>query len=70
MHSIVRIQKNIKSINNEVPNPYFVDLLRSPGIDSQPGGTDSSDSIPRLNKNVYKYGLNVLNVYPTPIPQP
>jgi hypothetical protein len=27
------------------PEPVFVDLLRSPGIDSQPGGIDSLDSI-------------------------
>jgi hypothetical protein len=29
------------------PEPVFVDLLSSPGIDSQPG-IDSSDSIPGL----------------------
>ncbi len=27
------------------PEPAFVNLLRSPGIDSQPGGIDSSESI-------------------------
>jgi hypothetical protein len=38
------------------PEPEFVNLLRSPGIDSQPGGIDSLESIPGL-LNVYKFRL-------------
>jgi hypothetical protein len=34
----------------------FVNILRSPGIDSQPGRIHSLASIPRLLKH-YKYGL-------------
>jgi hypothetical protein len=29
------------TLTGEEPKPVFVNLLRSPGIDSQPGGTDS-----------------------------
>jgi hypothetical protein len=36
----------------ETCRAVFIDLLRSPGIDSQSGGIDFSRSI-----NVYKYGL-------------
>jgi hypothetical protein len=32
--------------------PVFVKLLRSPGIDSQPGGIDSSESISGLIKSL------------------
>jgi hypothetical protein len=35
----------------------FVDLLGIPGIDSQPGGIDSLESIPGLY--VYKFGLSI-----------
>jgi hypothetical protein len=34
------------------PEPVFVDLLRSPRIDSQPGEIDSSESIPGLHKHL------------------
>ncbi len=34
------------------PEPLFVNFLRSPGIDSQPGGIDSSGSIPGLHKRL------------------
>jgi hypothetical protein len=34
------------------PEPVFVNLIRSPGIDSQPGGIDSSESIPGLHKRL------------------
>ncbi len=43
----------------------FVHLLRSPGIDSQPGGIDSLESIPGLLKRlqiralIYKVGVNM-----------
>jgi hypothetical protein len=32
--------------------PVSVDLLRSPGFDSQPGGIDSSKTIPGLHKRL------------------
>jgi hypothetical protein len=32
--------------------PIFVNLLRSPGIESQPGGIDSSESIPGHHKRL------------------
>ncbi len=32
--------------------PVFVNLLMSPGIDSQPGGIDSSESIPGIHKRL------------------
>ncbi len=35
------------------PEPVFVDLLRSPRIDSHPGEIDSSGSIPGLHKNLF-----------------
>jgi hypothetical protein len=35
-----------------IPEPVFVNPLRSPGIDSQPGGVDSSESIPGLFKRL------------------
>jgi hypothetical protein len=35
-----------------LPEPVFVKLLRSPGIDSQPGGIESSESIPGLLKRL------------------
>ncbi len=38
------------------PEAVFVNLLRSPGIDSQPGGINSSESISG-SINVHKYGL-------------
>jgi hypothetical protein len=34
------------------PETVFVNLLRSPGIDSQPGGIDSSESIPGHHKRL------------------
>ncbi len=43
-----QIQKDCISI----PEPVFVNLLRSPGIHSQPGDTDSLESIPRLLKRL------------------
>ncbi len=41
--------QNEMSITRE---PVFVDLLRSPGIDSQPGGIDALESIPGLLKRL------------------
>ncbi len=38
--------------------PVFVDLLRRPGIDSQPGEIDSSESIPGLHKRLQIWALN------------
>jgi hypothetical protein len=32
----------------KIPEPVFVNLLRSPEIDSKPCGTDSSESMPVL----------------------
>jgi hypothetical protein len=40
--------------------PVFVDLLRSPGIDSQPGGIDSLESIVGLLKSLQIGPLPVL----------
>jgi hypothetical protein len=34
------------------PEPVFVNLSRSPGIDSQPGGIDSSEAISGLLKRL------------------
>jgi hypothetical protein len=34
------------------PEPVFVNLVRSPGIDSQPGGIDFLESIPGLLKRL------------------
>ena len=36
----------------ECPEPEFVNLLRSPGIDSKPGGIDALKSIPGLFKRL------------------
>ncbi len=38
------------------PEPVYANHLRSPEIDSRPGGINSSESIPG-SLNVYKYGL-------------
>ena len=47
-----------------ISEPVFVNFLRSPGIDSQTGGIDSSESNPIGSINGYKYGLcSVLIVY-------
>ncbi len=52
---------NIITLILNCTEPVFANLLRSPGIDSQPGGIDSSESIPGL-LHVYKYGLSILAV--------
>ncbi len=35
-----------------IPEPVFVNLFRGPGIDSHPGGIDSSEPIPGLPKRL------------------
>ncbi len=45
------IQKERKNGNIQT-EPVFVNLIKSPGIDSQPGGIDSLESIPGLHKRL------------------
>jgi hypothetical protein len=40
------------SMGDSPPEPEFVNLSRSPGIDSQPGGIDSLESIHGLLKRL------------------
>ncbi len=47
------------------PEPVFVNLLRSPGIDSQHGGIDSSESNPGLHKRLQIRALGPDKVYVT-----
>ncbi len=49
--------------NNQQPEPVFVSFLRSPGIDFQPGGKDSLESIFRLFKSLQIRARGSLNVY-------
>jgi hypothetical protein len=44
----------------DTSEPVFVNLLRSPGIDSQPGGTDSSEFIPGFLKRLQIRALKYL----------
>jgi hypothetical protein len=42
---------------SKFPEPVFVNLVRSPGIDSQPGGIDSSEWIPGLPERLQQRAL-------------
>jgi len=68
------VYKSVHSTNIAHTEPVFVNLLRSPGIDSQTGGIDSSAGTTTLFivlarqaggidsrgfLNVYKYGLGI-----------
>jgi hypothetical protein len=44
-------------VEGGLSKPVIVNLLRSPGIDSQPGGIDSSESIPALHKLLQIWSL-------------
>jgi|688.fasta_scaffold199684_1 hypothetical protein len=46
------LKKVFKCFEDIRAEPVFVDLLRSPRIDSQPGKINSSESIPGLHKHL------------------
>jgi hypothetical protein len=52
--SVNRITKQMHVLCtvDAITEPVFVNLLRSPGIDTQPGGIDSSEPIPGLHKRL------------------
>jgi hypothetical protein len=49
--------------NNQQPEPLFVSLLRSPGIDFQPGGIDYLESISGLLKRLHNWAQGSSNVH-------
>jgi hypothetical protein len=63
---ISRFKNAMTASSIAIPEPVFLNLLRSPGIDSQPGGIESSKPIPGLLERLQIRAL--AGRYDNPIP--